>query len=87
VRIVVMAWVVKAWLTVLTMTSTVRAQNVVKPLKSEEFLVRYAYAYFARQLAELKLETRTVIELKNPFLPSWVPYGRRELWFDPAKPQ
>jgi hypothetical protein len=43
-----MAWVVKAWLTVLTMTSTVRAQNVVKPLKSEEFLVRYAYAYFAR---------------------------------------
>jgi hypothetical protein len=42
---------------------------------------------FAKQLAELKLETRTVIELKNPFLPSWIPYGCKGLWFDPAKPQ
>lgn len=40
VRIVVMAW-----LTALTMTSTVCAQDVVKPLKSEEFRVRYAYAF------------------------------------------
>ena len=43
--------------------------------------------HFAGQLAALKLETRTVIELKNPYLPSWVPYGRKALWFDPAKPQ
>lgn len=43
--------------------------------------------HFARQLSELKLKTRTVIELKNPFLPSWVPYARKELWFDPAKAQ
>ena len=43
--------------------------------------------HFAEQLAGLKLETRTIIELKNPYLPSWVPYGRKELWFDPAKPQ
>jgi len=43
--------------------------------------------HFARQLSELRLQARTVIELKNPFLPSWVPYARKELWFDPAKPQ
>lgn len=42
--------------------------------------------HFAEQLSELKLQTRTVIELRNPFLPAWVPYARKELWFDPAKP-
>jgi hypothetical protein len=36
---------VMAWLIALTMTSTVCAQDVVKPLKSEEFKVRYAYAF------------------------------------------
>jgi len=33
------------------------------------------------------LETRTVIELENPFPPSRVLYARKKLWFDPAKAQ
>ena len=39
--------------------------------------------HFARQLAELNLRERTIIELRNPFLPAWVPLDRKQLWFDP----
>ena len=39
--------------------------------------------HFARQLIDLKLPDRTVIELKNPYLPAWVPLSRKDLWFDP----
>lgn len=39
--------------------------------------------HFAKPLAGLKLGQRVVIELRNPFLPSWVPFGRPELWFRP----
>lgn len=98
-----MVSVVMAWLAVLTVTALVCAQDGVKPLMSEELKVRHAYAFgllssdgsfdafftghFAGRLATLRLETPTVIELKNPYLPSWVSCGRKELWFDPAKPQ
>lgn len=41
--------------------------------------------HFKKQLSELKLRQRVVIELKNPFLPAWVPFDRQELWFDPKK--
>jgi ABC-type amino acid transport substrate-binding protein len=39
---------------------------------------------FGKVLAGLRLGQRVVIELGNPFLPAWVPVGRKELWFDPA---
>lgn len=41
--------------------------------------------HFAKRLAALKLGQRVVIELENPFLPSWVPFQRKELWFDPKR--
>lgn len=37
--------------------------------------------HFAGPIAELRLSERKVIELENPFLPEWVPFGREELWF------
>jgi hypothetical protein len=39
---------------------------------------------FGRAVADLHLERRVVIELTNPFLPSWVPVERKELWLDPV---
>jgi hypothetical protein len=39
---------------------------------------------FGQAVADLHLERRVVIELNNPFLPSWVPVGRKELWLDPV---
>jgi hypothetical protein len=39
--------------------------------------------HFGKLLADLKLRSRIVIELENPFLPAWVPLNRKELWFDP----
>jgi hypothetical protein len=41
--------------------------------------------HFAAPLAELRLAERIVIELDNPFIPSWVPIERKELWFDVRK--
>jgi hypothetical protein len=42
--------------------------------------------HFAAALAALKLDRRVVIELENPFVPDWVPLGRKELWLDPTRP-
>jgi hypothetical protein len=39
---------------------------------------------FARAVADLHLERRVLIDLKNPFLPNWVPVERKELWLDPV---
>jgi hypothetical protein len=39
---------------------------------------------FGQAVADLHLERRVVIELINPFLPSWVPVERKELWLDPV---
>lgn len=39
--------------------------------------------YFARTLAELRLDRRVVIELENPYLPAWVPLQRKALWYNP----
>ena len=39
---------------------------------------------FAQAVAGLHLERRVLIELKNPFVPSWVPVERKELWLDPV---
>ena len=39
---------------------------------------------FGQAIADLHLERRVVIELNNPFLPSWVPVERKELWLDPV---
>ena len=41
--------------------------------------------HFATALTQLELGRRVVIELENPFLPSWVPFARKELWFDPRR--
>jgi len=41
--------------------------------------------HFGELLADLNLRQRVVIDLENPFLPSWVPLERKELWFDPAR--
>ena len=39
--------------------------------------------HFAQGIADLHLERRVVIDLKNPLLPAWVPLDRKELWLDP----
>jgi hypothetical protein len=39
---------------------------------------------FAQALTDLHLERRVLIDLKNPFLPAWVPVDRKELWLDPV---
>ncbi|MFM0181508.1 hypothetical protein PQR52_23770 [Paraburkholderia aspalathi] len=39
--------------------------------------------HFAQGIADLHLERRVLIDLKNPLLPSWVPLDRKELWLDP----
>ena len=41
--------------------------------------------HFGELLADLNLRQRVVIDLENPFLPSWVPLERKKLWFDPAR--
>jgi len=41
--------------------------------------------YFGKLLADLNLRQRVVIDLQNPFLPAWVPLGRKDLWFDPTR--
>ena len=41
--------------------------------------------YYGKRLADLDLRQRVVIELKNPYLPAWVPLQRKELWFDPGR--
>lgn len=41
--------------------------------------------HFAKGVAELELDRRVVVELENPYLPSWVPFDRKELWFDPKR--
>jgi hypothetical protein len=39
---------------------------------------------FGQAVVDLHLERRVLIELSNPFLPSWVPVERKELWLDPV---
>lgn len=39
--------------------------------------------HFAQGIADLHLERRVLIDLKNPALPPWVPLDRKELWLDP----
>lgn len=39
--------------------------------------------HFSQSIADLHLERRVLIDLKNPSLPSWVPLDRKELWLDP----
>ncbi|HZZ09585.1 MAG TPA: hypothetical protein VFE79_02740 [Paraburkholderia sp.] len=39
--------------------------------------------HFGKAIADLHLERRVVIELKNPYLPPWVPLARKELWLVP----
>lgn len=43
------------------------------------------YRYFQKSLADLKLKSRTILELENPYLPDFVPVANRELWFDPLE--
>lgn len=64
------------------------SENIIKPAINNSGSVRaepfvQGDKHFAKDLAELKLEQRVVIELKNPYLPPWVPLQRKELWFDP----
>lgn len=42
---------------------------------------------FSNALSDLHLERRSIITLKSPPLPSWVPTGRPELWLDPLAAQ
>jgi len=39
--------------------------------------------HFGATLARLNLQSRRIIELTNPFLPSFVPLTRPEFWYDP----
>lgn len=39
---------------------------------------------FGQAVADLYLDRRVLIELTNPFVPSWVPVERKELWLDPV---
>jgi len=39
--------------------------------------------HFSQSLAALNLRSRRVIELENPFVPTFVPLSRTEWWFDP----
>ncbi|CAE6773766.1 ABC transporter substrate-binding protein [Paraburkholderia domus] len=39
--------------------------------------------HFGQGIADLHLERRVLIDLKNPLLPAWVPLDRKELWLDP----
>lgn len=48
-------------------------------------LKKLFYRYFQQPLADLKLNSRTVLELENPYLPEFVPVNDRELWFDPLE--
>jgi hypothetical protein len=41
--------------------------------------------HYGKTLADLNLNRRLPIKLENPFLPAWVPLGRKQLWFDPAR--
>ena len=41
--------------------------------------------YYGERLRKARLETRTVIELKNPLLTPGTPSGRPELWYDPRR--
>jgi len=41
--------------------------------------------YFGERLRKARLETRTVIELRNPLLTPETPSGRPELWYDPRR--
>jgi len=38
--------------------------------------------HFGKSLRDLRLDRRVIIDLENPFLPSWVPLDRKELWVD-----
>lgn len=41
--------------------------------------------YYGERLRKARLETRTVIELRNPLLTPETPSDRPELWFDPRR--
>ena len=41
--------------------------------------------YFGERLRKARLETRTVIELRNPLLTPETPSDRPELWYDPRR--
>ncbi|QDK47098.1 hypothetical protein DOM22_18980 [Bdellovibrio sp. ZAP7] len=39
--------------------------------------------HYAKVIRELDLNKRVLIKIPNPYLPSSVPFDRKELWFDP----
>jgi hypothetical protein len=39
--------------------------------------------YYAKTIRELDLKHRTLIKIPNPYLPTSVPFDRKELWYDP----
>jgi hypothetical protein len=60
-----------------------RIRDGLEQMKKDGSFDAFFNQHFARQLIDLKLPDRTVIELKNPYLPAWVPLSRKDLWFDP----
>lgn len=62
----------------------VLAQDIEKGLElmlaNGEFLQLFNH-YFGALIEQLKLESRTPIDLENPFLPEQTPLCRRELWW------
>jgi hypothetical protein len=60
-----------------------RLRDGLEQMEEDGSFEAFFNRHFARQLDDLKLRDRTIIELRNPFLPAWVPLSRKQLWFDP----
>jgi len=62
-----------------------RIQAGMEMMVKDGSLKTLFYRYFQKSLAGLKLKSRVVLELDNPYLPAFVPVSNRELWFDPLE--
>ncbi|WP_295992202.1 hypothetical protein [Rugamonas sp.] len=62
-----------------------RVRSGMEIMVKDGSLKQLFYQYFQKSLADLKLNSRTVLEMENPYLPPFVPVSNRELWFDPLE--
>jgi ABC-type amino acid transport substrate-binding protein len=60
-----------------------RIQDGLEAMQKDGSFDKIFNKYFSHELSELNLANRTVINLINPFLPSWYPSARSDLWINP----
>jgi hypothetical protein len=60
-----------------------RIEDGLEAMREDGSFDRLFDASFSQAITALKLGQRVIIDLKNPFVPDWLPVDHKALWLDP----